>query len=68
MAWRLNKSGEPAGTAMVSGTGGGPLGLAVSADTLASTLTDRLNEQLAAQGKQAQEVRVEQGRVVIIIA
>jgi hypothetical protein len=46
----------------------GPLGLAVSADTLASTITDRLNEQLAAQGKQAREVRVEQGRVVIVIA
>jgi hypothetical protein len=46
----------------------GPLGLAISADTLASTITERLNQQLAAQGKQAQEVRVEQGRVVIVIA
>ena len=45
----------------------GPLALVVSADTLASTLTERLNQQLAAQGKQAREVRVEQGRVVMVI-
>lgn len=46
----------------------GPLALAVSAETLAATLTERLNQQLAAQGKQAREVRVEQGRVVVVIA
>jgi hypothetical protein len=43
----------------------GPLGLAISAEELARSLFDQLNRQLAAQGKSAQDVRVEQGRVVV---
>lgn len=44
----------------------GPLGLALSGQELADALAGRLNAELAAQGRSVSEVRVEEGRLVLI--
>lgn len=44
----------------------GPLGLALSGSELAGALADRLNAELAAQGRSVSDVRVEEGRLVLV--
>lgn len=44
----------------------GPLGLALSGQELADALAQRLNAELAAQNRTVSEVRVEEGRLVLI--
>lgn len=45
----------------------GLLSEVISADQVTQSLAEQLNNQLAAQGKSAQSVRIEQGQVVIVI-
>lgn len=45
----------------------GALGALVKADVIANALTQQLNNQLAAEGRRASAVRVEQGQLVITI-
>ncbi len=44
----------------------GPLGLALSADSLAASLQRQINDQLAAQGQVVRDIRIEQGQIVLI--
>ena len=44
----------------------GPLAFLVSADTLTKTLTDRFNAELAAQGRRIDDLRIEEGQLVLV--
>jgi hypothetical protein len=44
----------------------GPLALVLSGDDLARSLADRLNAELAAQGRSVDEIRVEEGQIVLV--
>jgi hypothetical protein len=43
-----------------------PLGLLISGDDLARPLADRLNAELVAQGRTVEELRIEEGQLVLI--
>ncbi len=43
-----------------------PLGLLISGDELARPIADRLNAELAAQGRTVQEIRIEEGLLVLV--
>jgi hypothetical protein len=43
-----------------------PLGLLISGDDLARPLADRVNAELAAQGRSVDEIRVEEGQLVLV--
>ena len=44
----------------------GPLAFLVPADTLTKTLTDRFNAELAAQGRRIDDLRIEEGQLVLV--
>lgn len=44
----------------------GPLGVALSATSLAQSLERQINNQLATQGRSVRDVRIEQGQMVVI--
>lgn len=44
----------------------GPLGLALSGQEIAAAITNRLNAELASQGRRVESLRVEEGRLVLI--
>ncbi len=44
----------------------GPLAMVLSGDDLARSLADRLNAELSAQGRSVEELRVEEGQLVLV--